>query len=595
MNHFIRLFLILFLFISTASNYAQESADITIPELRQHISFLASDSLKGRKPGTNEDKIAANYIREQLIQNKLSLLGDDGFQKFSVLSSIEAGENNTLQSGNFQAELGKDFTPLSFSENGKLSATLAFVGYGFDFEKDSLAWNDYDGVDVQNKWCLMLRGDPEIDNPNSPYSPYSSLRKKVLVAKDHGATGVIFVSGEKFDKEDQLIELIYDKSMSNAGIPVIHIKRALADLILKDQNKTIANLEKVLNETKKPHSFETGQTVAAEVEIIKNEDLTQNIVALLPGSDDVLKNEYIVIGAHYDHLGMGGPGSGSRRPDTLAIHNGADDNASGVAAILEIVEKLAAQKNDLKRSVIFVAFGAEEMGTLGSSFFVNNPLVDLKRIKFMFNLDMIGRLDTLNSNLSIGGVGTARELEDLVKNIADQHKLKISVSKEGYGPSDHANFYANDIPVLAFFTGAHEDYHTPADDVEFINFDGEKMISDIVFDLAKRVANQPKAFVYQQAGPKERPGGRRRFKVTLGIMPDHVATDIKGMKVQLVIKDRPAYLGGMQKGDIIVAMEGKPVNDIYDYMNRLNEFKPGQRISIEVMRNGKKEILIVEL
>jgi Zn-dependent M28 family amino/carboxypeptidase len=316
---------------------------------------------------------------------------------------------------------------------------------------------------------------------------------------------------------------------------------------------------------------------------------------MIEGNDPQLKNEYVLIGAHYDHLGYGGPGSGSRTPDTIAVHNGADDNASGTTAAIEIFERLANHKEELNRSVIFMAFSAEEMGLIGSKYFTNNPLVELNKIKFMINLDMVGRLNPEEKDLTIGGVGTALGLEDMIKTYADFTDLKVKTSKEGYGPSDHASFYAKDIPVMFVFTGIHEDYHTPADDPNTINYEGEKQVADFVYNIALEIINLPEALAYQEAGPKQSMSSGRRFKVTLGIMPDVAGGNGDGVTADAVIEGRPAYFAGMQKGDRIVALDGKEVKDIYDYMNRLSSFKPGQRINVDVMRGDKKVILIVDL
>jgi hypothetical protein len=416
-----------------------------------------------------------------------------------------------------------------------------------------------------------------------------------LVEKYKKAAGLLVVSGERFDKEDRLTKLIYDKSSSDAGLPVIHVKRTLADQILTPAGKTLTQLESDLQKNRKPISFDIDRIVTAETEVVKKTSKTQNVVALLESNNPGLKNEYVVLGAHYDHLGIGGPGSGSRRPDTMAVHNGADDNASGVAAILEIAERLAAQKRDLKRSVIFIAFGAEEMGLLGSKYFTSHPLIKLENTHTMFNLDMVGRMNPDSKSLTVGGTGTAIGLSEMVKSLASKHGLNITQSSEGYGPSDHASFYIKDIPVLFFFTNPHEDYHTPDDDIEKINFEGGKKIADFTFDLLWNITNSPERLVYQEAGPKEQPSTRRRFKVTLRIMPDFTGTQKNGLRADAVIPNGPAARAGMKKGDVIVAMEGKPVKDIYEYMNRLSEFQPGQRISVEVMRKNKKVILIVEL
>ena len=268
--------------------------------------------------------------------------------------------------------------------------------------------------------------------------------------------------------------------------------------MLKGIKLSIALLETILDSTKTVHSMTLETTLTATADVIKNKVQTQNVVAILPASaKGSNKDEFLVIGAHYDHLGFGGFGSGSRRPDTLAIHNGADDNASGVAAIMEIVEKLASVRKSLKRNFLVIAFGAEEMGTIGSRYFTNNPLVDLRKIKYMLNLDMIGRLDKENKSLTIGGTGTAKGMEAVIPKLLQRYYLNAKMSPEGYGPSDHANFYANDIPVLFFFTGAHEDYHTPNDDVEYINFEGSKEISDFIYELVIEIANLEETLAFQ--------------------------------------------------------------------------------------------------
>jgi hypothetical protein len=570
--------------------------EITVEELYEHVAFLASDSLKGRKPGTPEADIAASYIRDQLSKAGLHLLGENGFQYFDVVTNVEAGPKNSLSFDNFVAVLNEDFVPLAFSKDTSAQAEVVFVDYGFDFDEDSVVWHSYEGLDVKGKYVLILRGDPDPERSSSVFESYNSLRHKVLIAKDKGAIGVLFVSGINIDLDDALIEMTVNDGRTSAGVQVVQIKRSVADRLLEKQNVTIEILGKEINDSRQPKNIVLNQVVSLSTEIIKKSKTTQNVVALLSGNDPILKNEYIVIGAHYDHLGMGGPGSGSRRPDTVAIHNGADDNASGVATIIEVVEKMASMKNDLKRSVIFIAFGAEEMGLLGSKFFTDNPLVGIKNVKAMFNLDMVGSLNPETKALTIGGTGTAVGLSDLVNQLADSTKLVVKQSTEGYGPSDHASFYMKDIPVLFFFTGVTQEYHTPNDIVDSLNFVGQKVVGDYAYDLVMDVNTRSEVLVYQEAGPKVKmEGGRRSLKVTLGIMPDFASENTKGLRADMVIKDRPAYRAGMQNGDIIVAMEGKSVGDIYEYMARLKEFKKGQRISVDVMRGNEKLVLIVEL
>jgi aminopeptidase YwaD len=586
---------ILVLSISVVAQ-VNDTPEITVDELKGHIGYLASDELEGRKPGTAGIEKAAEYIVQQLEGIDAKKVNGSYFQPLEIVTDLKAGENNRFVFADVIGTLNENFTPLNVSENGAINANVVFVGYGFQFDEDSVKWNDYAGVNAEGKWVMILRGSPSASGHGpDPYANYSSLRKKILTARDNKAAGVLFISGKSFDEPDNLIELSFSRRETSAGLPAMHIKRTLADAVIGSTDNTIEKLEASINESKSPSSFEIEFKLDAQTDLVKTTASTNNVVAVIEGNDPLLKNEYVILGAHYDHLGYGGIGSGSRAPDRHEIHNGADDNASGTAAIIEIFEQLASNKDKLKRSILFMAFTAEEMGLIGSKYFVDNPFLDLENIHFMFNLDMVGRLVDSTKNLTIGGTGTAVGLEEMLKKHVDATGLNVKFSSEGYGPSDHASFYAKDIPVAFFFTGVHDDYHTPEDDAHLINYEGEKVVADLVYNIAMDLVNMSDDLVYQEAGPKEQRSASRRFKVTLGIMPDVASSDTEGLRADAVIEGRPAHNAGMQKGDIIVAMEGKTVNDIYDYMNRLGDFKPGQRISVDVMRDGKKVILIVDL
>ena len=567
-----------------------DNPEISEEELFQHINFLASDSLKGRFPGTPEGKIAAEYIEAQLKGFGLKLLGEKGFQYFDVFTSVTAGENNSLSFEGFDGEVNKDFAPFPFSGNVTLRSAVVFAGYGFDIKK--INWDDYADHDVSGKWVMLLRGDPEIDSLNSSFAEFSDDRDKVMLAKDKGAAGVIFVSGVEMDTEDQLVSM--ELRQGSAGIPAIHIKREIANMILKNSGTTIEDLEEILNKTRKSNTFKIDLDINASTDVSLSKVKTQNVIALLEGNDPVLKNEFILIGTHYDHLGIGGRGTSSRVPDTIAVHYGADDNASGVSAMIELAEKLAANKENMLRSIIFMAFGAEEMGIVGSKFFTENPLVDLSRIKVMINIDMVGRLKE-DSILQIGGTGTSLEGESILKDYAIGRDFNLALSPEGYGPSDHASFYGKDIPVFFFSTGAHIDYHTPGDNIEKINFKGLKSISDYIFNVTMDIANRDSYLTFQEAGPKAISRSRGRLKVSLGIMPDVISSENDGLMVEFVTKGKPAYYGGMKKGDVIITINGQQVNNIYDYMYRLSKLKQGQTITVEVRRNDKIEVLIIQL
>ncbi len=588
------LFVMLFAFsILSLKAQVNTSADITVDELRVHIETLASEEFAGRKPGTDGDKKAANYINTQLKALNLTPLYDNGYQSFTVTTSLSIGENK-FRCNNYDGEVGKDFLPVSFSSNSSIEADVVFAGYGLCVDEENIKWNDYTNIDVKGKVVLIMRGAPVYDS-SGIFNNYTSLIKKAYTAKDKGAAGVLFVSGELFEKDDSFVPLTYEQGQKPVGIPVIQITRNCAEQILQYFDISLKAIEININEAKVPNSFDVGNKVAIQTEIVKNSVATQNVVYLLKGEDPILSDEYIVIGAHYDHLGMGGKGTGSRVPDTSVVHYGADDNASGVAAIIEIIERLKNSGLKLKRSIIFAAFSGEEMGLLGSKYFVNNSPVELNKIKLMFNLDMVGRLNEQTKGLSIGGVGTAENLKEDLEKLSKNFDLSIKFSPEGYGPSDHASFYSKNIPVLFFFTGIHDDYHTHRDTPAKINYEGEKTVSDLICLLIENYANRTESLVYKESGPKEQPETRRSFKVTLGIMPDVASNDIKGLRADAVIEGRPAFKAGMLKGDIIIMMDGKPVNDIYEYMNRLQEFKIGQRITVEVLRNNEKVLLVVEL
>jgi len=587
---------ILFIFLASCASFLPpRDADISRDELRAHITFLASDELEGRKPGTPGGKAAADYIADHFMDIGLTPLGTHGFQSFEVTTSVTLGENNSFTFADLTVEAGVDYTPTSFSENTTLTAEGVFVGYGFDIDSDSLKWDDYAEVETDGKWVLILRGSPEVEAGSIDFDRHATLRHKILVARDHGAAGVIFVNGPTFDENDELMELRIDRSYSRSSLPILHVKRTLANQLLPKNGWNIEKLENSIDTDLSSKSFHLDRVIAATVQVEQNEVTTQNVLGLLHGSDPNLKDEILLIGAHYDHLGWGGKGSGSRRPDTTAIHNGADDNASGTAAIMEIAEKFARSKQKPRRSLLFMAFAAEEMGLLGSKHFTTNPLVDLKRIKQMFNLDMVGRLDPGTRILTVGGTGTAEGVEEILTELAKTHDITLSMTPDGYGPSDHASFYVEDIPVLFFFTGITEEYHTPEDDVETINIPGEKMIADFSYELIQTCADLDVSLAFKEAGPKGPPKSGKRGKVKMGIIPDFAAADVNGFLLGGVVPGGPAALAGMKKGDVMVSLEGRSVKNIYDYMGRMADVKPGQRISVEVLRGGTKFIFIVQL
>ena len=488
----------------------------------------------------------------------------------------------------------KDWIPLSFSSSTKVDAPVVFAGFGLDIDADSLKWSDFKGVDLKGKWAMIFRGDPEPDVADSKFIPFGDIRSKVLTVKDKGAAGVLLVTPVSVEKEDKLMPLAAENNDVTAGIPVVNITRELANKMLKQKAITVDSLERLIIASKAPHSFETGIPVMGNVDIILQHEKTANVVAMIEGSDPALKNEFLVVGAHYDHLGFGGSGSGSRMPDTNAVHNGADDNASGTAMVMALANRLSSE--NVKRSIIFVAFSGEEIGLLGSKYFVNNPLVEVKRIKGMFNFDMVGRFDKEKNSISVSGTGTSAEADSLLKMLETNLSFSVVHASDGYGPSDHAAFYSSNIPVFYFNTGVHTDYHTPFDDTDKIDFEAEKKIGDFATQVILTVDGMPKALTFREAGKKDSGGkGGRRLKVTLGIMPDFAGTEKAGLRIDGVTKDGPADKGGMKKGDIITGINGMKVGNIYEYMSRLQKLKKGMTVNVEIIREGKNTVLLIQL
>lgn len=328
---------------------------------------------------------------------------------------------------------------------------------------------------------------------------------------------------------------------------------------------------------------------------------THNIIAVLPGKDKQLRNEYIVVGAHYDHLGMGGEGSGSRRPDTLGVHPGADDNASGDAVILELARYF--KKHRPSRSVIFAFFGAEEQGIVGSKSFVEwmkqadshriKLPADIKGIVAMVNLDMVGRMR--DSALSVSGTGTSTEFKAMAEKAAERTGLQISCTPDGYGPSDQASFVAADIPVFNLTTGGHMEYHTPQDVPSTLNYDGMQLALEYTKDLVAQLAGMPVAPDFINV-PGSQQMSHAKFKVSLGLMPDVTgASTVPGLRADIVVAGKPAYKAGMKNGDIIQEIDGKPVKDINEYMERLSELQPGTTIPVKVLRGDETIVLQVQL
>lgn len=389
------------------------------------------------------------------------------------------------------------------------------------------------------------------------------------------------------------MNLRYDGAPAMYNFPVLQIKRNFVDQIFKDRKLDFFEYQKKIDQSKQPIVFEIDNfLIDVETEVKAIEKTARNVAGILEGNDEQLKNEYIVIGAHYDHLGIDQLLTSSMyKGSEKVIHYGADDNASGTAGVLELAEKFVSMKDQLKRSFIFIAFSGEELGLLGSSYFVNNPPIPLENIITMLNMDMVGRLND-ESNLTVIGAGTSTNWKNLLEE-KNNYELKLSLSESGSGGSDHQVFYNKNIPVLFFFTGTHEDYHRPTDVAERINYEGQEKVLHYVFDIADAVNKiESKPDYVKVAEPTNRGMGRSR--VTVGTVPEF-AYNGKGYKLSGVTEGSSAAIAGLQAGDIIIKFGSKEVDNIYDFMYATQEYKPGDTAEVVVLRNNQELKFTLEL
>ena len=475
------------------------SPEITADDIQSHIYYLASDLLGGRYSGSEGSFKAACYIRNQFRNAGMKLIGNEGFQEFEIISSLHDGDNNTFLYNGHQAKYGIDFAPVYGSKNAILDAALVFAGYGFDIREDSLVWCDYDAVDVTGKWILLFKGYPGPREQENPFIRFSRDDDKISLAINKGAAGIIFIDrpGSDFNDDEPIFPFLAEDL--RLDLPAIRVTPSMADNLLRADGWEVDSLKSLLNVTMAPHSMQLTTTVEAETDIIQERIKARNVVALLEGCDPVLKDSYIIVGAHYDHLGFKVTSEGLLEYDSLYVHNGADDNASGTAGVLELAAMLAFKKAEIKRSILFIAFDGEECLLRGSRYFVSNPLVDLTKVSAMINLDMIGRLKLADPVLMAGGIGTASESEQILLSL-DTTKVKLDFFPQKEVYSDEIAFYQGNVPVFFFTSGMHDEYHTSDDDWNKINFEGEKDVLEMVRQLILHLANMDKPLTYQANG-----------------------------------------------------------------------------------------------
>lgn len=590
--------------------------------LRADVTYLADDSREGRAPGTAGIEAAADYIAASFKEIGLKPApGDEGFfQPFSLSGTAKLAGTPVLSIGGgpepIGAEASVDFGPLAIGGSAALKdVPLAFVGYGIQAKDESvpLDYDDFAGIDVKGKAVLMLRKTPQQDRKDGPFASrtlrFGTFRHKVTNAFQQGAAAVLLVNDAATVKEkdgtDAVVKFTEAGPEQNTTIPVVFITRALADKILAaSKAPKLAELEAQIDADLTPKSrLLEGVTLDATYEVERKSVVTRNVVGVLEGSGPTA-DETIVVGGHYDHLGRGGLMSGSLAFLSRDIHNGADDNASGTAMVIELARRLARRPDPLPRRVVFMLFSGEERGLLGSQHYVENPLYPLDKTVMMLNFDMVGRLNE-EQELTFFGIGSTPGIGELVEALGTPNGFKVKKvggMSDGIGGSDHQSFYLKNIPVLFAFTGTHKDYHRPSDDTEKVNFPGMARIADlaelILLDIARRPERPAFTKVQSaQGGHGHGDGGdpgRLSVSAYLGSIPSY-DDDAKGVKLSGVREGSPAEKGGLKGGDVIVGFGGKPVATIYDYTESLSRYKAGDVVDVVVKRDGKDVTLKVTL
>lgn len=543
----------------------------------EDVRWLADDAREGRGVGTRGLEESARWLERRFRELGVEPAGEGGtwFQELQVPVAVEAKAGTAVVIGGSGGEAvpRAEFEPASFSASGKAEGEVVAAGYGIT--APDLGVDDYQGIDARGKIVVVRRFTPS----GRPFADeaaerrYGDLRYKAFNAREHGAVGLIVVDaplvgeGEEMPAEAPLPALRLDTSLTatagDAGIPVVTLSRGVGSALLAGSHR-----------------------VSLSVELEHRSETARNVIGVIrAGAPDRLPGA-VLVGAHYDHVGLGG--ATSLAPEAREPHNGADDNASGTAALLEVARRLAGRRAELKRDVYLAAFSAEEVGVLGSTAFTRRPTGGLKmdELVAMLNMDMVGRLR--GNALSVLGSESAEEWNDLLPPACERAGLACSLGGDGYGPSDQYPFYAAGVPVLHFFTGTHEDYHKPSDDADKINGDGGVRVAALVADMAQALAGRPGRLAYKSLPAPMPRGDVRSAGASLGTVPDYAGDGRPGVLLSGVRAGSAAEKAGLQRGDLLVELSGTPIRDIHDFMYVLRRSKPGETATAVVLRGEER-------
>ncbi len=540
---------LLYIFLCQIS-FAQKSKQDIIYHLKQHIYILAADSLEGRRTGSEGEQKAARYLLNQYKQLGFNTKNLTAYtQDFSFTYGYEYAGNNSLSINGISFSKDKDFFPLPGSGSMSITAKAAlFAGYGID--APDISYNDYQNVRDSAVYIICL-GSPEGEQPHSKYYAYTDVSTKIQAALKHGAKAIILINTDSTKYDD--LKCDFSKNASDKKVPIVFLKYHAASQIIFE-----------------PKAFYRIQLETTIKPVVRK---GTNVIAFI----DNKSKTTVVIGAHYDHLGHGEDGN-SLSAGSHDIHRGADDNASGTAAVLELARLLKTSKSK-KNNYLFIHFSGEELGLVGSKYFIEHATIDTATINYMINMDMIGRYQS-DKGLEISGLGTSPDAFKFIRTLS-YDSIKIKIGEHGVGPTDHTSFYYANIPVLNFFTGTHEDYHKPSDSADKINYNKEASIISLINIIIDSLNNKGCLHFVRTKDPNT--SDIPSFKVKLGVVPDYMF-DGTGLRIDGVNSGQPAANAGLQKGDIILQIGDYLIADIMSYMKALSMFSKGDKTTIRFLR-----------
>ena len=517
----------------------KKSEKAVVENLKSHIYYLADDKLEGRRAGTEGETLAAQYVSNQFKEIGLEPLGTNSYlQAFEINDGKQVNKSTFFMVNGHMLVSGKDFFPMPYSPNISMESL------------PSVALKE-----VDMPWFIDLKDILSENASNPHFDLHDYIIKNAAKAKDRGATAIILCNTSPED--DHIVFDPKDRS-EGPGIPVIYISKDAATKYFGDPTATL--------------------DIKLKIDIGDKIRTGHNVIGFINNNSPYTA----ALGAHFDHLGYGEDGNSMLRTGEKQIHNGADDNASGTAALIELARMLKESKNK-NSNYLFIAFSAEELGLNGSKYFVDNPTTELGNINYMINMDMVGRLNDSSNALTVGGFGTSPLWSSLIKTEDKKSPLVIKIDSSGTGPSDHTSFYRKDIPVLFFFTGLHTDYHKPSDDADKINYTGELLVIEYI----EKIITSANAFNQKLAFTKTRETQTRtssRFSVTLGVMPDYTFTG-SGLKIDGVSDGKAAQKAGLVAGDIIIQLGDFTISSMENYMQALGKFKTGDKTKLKYKRN----------